>query len=101
MTPEGKIKRRVSQFLKTKLNDQLWYDMPVPGGFGGSSLDYLGCYYGMFFSIETKAPGNKLTPRQEVTKASMERAGGKVFVIDSDDISELEKWFKWRKIALS
>jgi protein involved in polysaccharide export with SLBB domain len=39
---------------------------------------------GLFVSIETKAPGKHLTPRQEIVKAAIEAAGGVVFVVDSD-----------------
>jgi penicillin-binding protein-related factor A (putative recombinase) len=42
--------------------------MPVPSGYGESTLDYIGCYKARFFAIETKKPGGKLTPRQQNTK---------------------------------
>lgn len=90
-TPEGKVKRKVSGLLKA--TPGVWYDMPVPSGFGGSTLDYIGCYLGRFFAVETKAPGKKPTPRQLQTIAAIERSGGKVFVIDGD-LSELEAWLK-------
>jgi hypothetical protein len=88
-TPEGKVKQKVSGLLKA--TPRLYYDMPVPGGFGGSTLDYVGCHRGDFFAIETKKPGGKLTPRQRQTIARMEAAGGKVFVIDGD-LTDLETW---------
>jgi hypothetical protein len=88
-TPEGRVKRKVSELLKE--TEELWYDMPVPGGFGKSTLDYIGCHRGRFFSIETKAPGKKPTPRQKQIISIMERAGAKVFVIDGD-LTELKDW---------
>lgn len=90
-TPEGKVKRKVSAILKTK--DELYYFMPVPSGFGESTLDYIGCYRGRLFAIETKAPGKKPTDRQKTTIAMIERAGGRCFVIDGDT-TELEEWLE-------
>jgi hypothetical protein len=90
-TPEGKVKKKVSDLLKA--TPGVYYYMPVPGGFGAATLDYVGCYLGRFFGIETKAPGQKPTARQLQTIAAMERAGGKIFVIDGD-LMELQLWLK-------
>jgi hypothetical protein len=91
MTPEGKIKRKVSMLLRaTKC---MYYEMPVPGGYGKTTLDYVGCHYGRYFAIETKAPGKKPTDRQNATMENMRRAGAKTFVIDGPEgIAELEAW---------
>lgn len=97
-TPEGKVKAAVSEILKN--TPGLYYNMPVPGGFGESTLDYIGCYFGRFFAIETKRPGLKPTDRQKVIIAIMERAGAKVFVIDGDT-KELEAWIAYVKSASS
>ncbi len=90
-TPEGKVKAKVTALLKGL--DAVYYHMPVPGGFGGTTLDYIGCYRGRFFGIETKKPGAKPTDRQKQIIASIERAGGVAFVIDGDT-QELEEWIK-------
>ena len=71
--------------------------MPVPNGMGQPNLDYNGCYYGLFFAIETKTPGKLPTPQQEATIRRIRAAGGKVFLIDGDpaglgDTTELEEW---------
>ena len=89
MTPEGRVKKQVSELLRKY--PELYYEMPVPGGYGKSGLDYVGCFRGKFFSVETKAPGKKPTARQNLTIASMRRSGGVVFVIDGD-ISSLKLW---------
>lgn len=89
MTPEGKVKKTVSQYLRQVPG--LWYTMPVPSGYGESTLDYIGCYKGQFFAIETKKPGGKPTARQLQTIQAMERSGGKVFIIDGD-LTELKNW---------
>lgn len=93
VTPEGKVKKMVNavlgEFVKTVMIDgfvvevmYVWW--PVPSGFGASSLDCIICYYGHFIAIETKAPGKKPTPRQQLCAAQIRAAGGKVFVIDGE-----------------
>ena len=90
LTPEGRIKAKVSKLLLGVTD--LYYFMPVQGGYGAASLDYLGVYKGRFFAIETKAPGKHPTPRQRALIATLIRSGAKVFVIDSDDLSQLQEW---------
>lgn len=65
--------------------------MPVPSGFGESTLDYIGCYRGKYFAVETKAPGKKPTDRQNMIIDRMRKAGGAVFIIDGD-LTELKHW---------
>ncbi len=90
-TPEGKVKRKVSALLKQY--DCLFYTMPVPSGFGESTLDYIGCHYGRFFAIETKAAGKKPTPRQDGIIEQIRAAGGKAFVVAGDEgFDELKRW---------
>lgn len=88
-TPEGKVKKTVSALLKA--TPGLYYFMPVQAGMGASTLDYLGCYRGKFFAIETKAPGKKPTDRQNMIIERIRQCGGAVFVIDGD-ITELKQW---------
>jgi len=83
MTPEGIVKAAVNRLLAKYKS--LYKFMPVPGGFGASSLDYLLCVNGRFVAIETKAPGKKPTDRQNLIIGQIVRAGGAVFVIDSAD----------------
>lgn len=59
--------------------------MPVQNGMGIPGLDFFTCIAGRFVAIETKAPGKKMTERQENTAAQIIAAGGMVFVIDSDE----------------
>ena len=88
MTPEGRVKAKVKKLLK---GYNLYSNWPVPCGYGTPMLDCVGCFLGLFFSIETKAPGGKPTPRQQQTIEEQRRAGAKVFVIDGDT-TELEEW---------
>lgn len=90
MTPEGKVKTRVKLVLSS--HGAYWH-CPVQNGMGAPSLDFICCFKGRYFAVETKAPGKKPTPRQEITISEIEKAGGKVFVIDGD-CSELDGWLE-------
>jgi len=98
-TPEGRVKAQVTKILQEFKSD-LYYEMPVPGGYGKSGLDYIGCIKGQMFSVETKAPGKRPTKRQDMVIDKMRRAGAKVFVIDGtsdadvDTYEELKLWLK-------
>lgn len=78
-TPEGKVKDKVKEILREF--DVYWH-CPVQNGMGAPGLDFWCCYRGIFFAIETKAPGKTPTPRQLITIAQVRKAGGMVFVID-------------------
>jgi len=80
MTPEGKVKASVKSALYG--TPKCWAFMPVQCGLGKPALDFLFCVDGQFIVIETKAKGKKLTTRQLHTKAEMEAAGARVFVVD-------------------
>ena len=82
-TPEGKVKAKVKKALNAIPG--CYSFMPVQTGMGAATLDYLCCVNGRFVAIETKAPGKKLTPRQEITRAQIFDAGGKVYVVSDED----------------
>jgi hypothetical protein len=81
VTPEGKIKAAVKKELDRYPNH--YREMPVPGGFGKSGLDFTICFFGKFMAVETKAPGGKPTPRQEERIREIKAAGGVVIVVDT------------------
>lgn len=93
-TPEGKVKKAVKKILD---HFGVMYDMPVPGGYGKSQLDFTCCIppVGLFMSIETKAPGEKLTgPQRELCKRTHEH-GGRVFIVsNSDGITALFRYLQ-------
>lgn len=99
MTPEGKVKAKVKALLKKYNVYQHW---PVQAGYGKPCLDCHGCAYGVYFAVETKAPGKKPTARQQITIEEIGMAGGTVFVIGEKQDSqgnysgmeELEEWLK-------
>lgn len=83
-TPENKVKAEVKKVLEPfgDIIDGFW---PVPSGYGESHLDYVGCCNGVFFCVETKAPGKKPTPRQIERSRRVKAAKGHVFIIDGTD----------------
>lgn len=75
----------------------LYSYMPVPTGFGQTSLDFIGCYAGKFFAIETKREGKKPTLRQLETIRQMQAAGAQVFVIVGENdvaLASLSLWLE-------
>jgi hypothetical protein len=88
MTPEGAVKARVKTHLK-KVFPDVYMFMPVQNGMGAPALDFYCCLRGVFFAIETKAPGKKLTPRQETTAEQIRSAYGQVFVVSTQEEIDL------------
>ena len=82
MTPEGKVKKAVKDYLK---EIGAWYYMPVSNGMGRVGCpDILVCYKGRFMAFETKAPGKikNVTPNQEREITDIQRANGLALVVD-------------------
>lgn len=89
-TPEGKVKDAVRKVLAaygvfghTQAGKQVMlagtYFMPVAGPYSVHGVhDFVGCWGGVFFSIETKAPTNPhdATAAQEAFQVAFTRAGG-------------------------
>lgn len=91
-TPEGRVKQKIKLALD-KYKGRVRYWMPVPSGYGKSSLDFEGAFKGRAFAIEAKKPGGKPTKRQEGTIEEMLLGGYRVFVIDGDEaLAPLEAW---------
>lgn len=91
-TPEGIVKKAIDKLI-AKYNAYRF--MPVPSGYGASSLDYIVCCGGKFAAIEAKAPGKKPSALQKVMIRNIELAYGRVFVIDNilgDEMQKLEEW---------
>lgn len=100
MTPEGRVKSKVKKvFEPFYANGSLYGEWPVPSGFGKSGLDYHGCSQGRYFAVEVKAPRKEPTERQLRCIAQIERAGGKVFVIDGSDPGQFLALKAWLDAA--
>lgn len=110
MTPEGKVKAAVKREI-AKFGKRVYTHWPVQTGFGAPTLDCIGAIRsalvrraGVAFAVETKAPGQHLTARQELTKEHMEAGGICVFVVGERDdaappyrYSGLEELVTWLK----
>lgn len=68
-----------------------WTFMPVPTGMQRATLDFLGCYKGRFFAIETKRPGEVPTARQTAEIQRIRDAGG--FAIWGDTSNHIRTYF--------
>lgn len=91
-TPEGKVKDKVKALLKAY---GAYWHCPVQNGMGSPGLDFWICHRGKFLGIETKAPGKKPTPRQELTMRHVQEAGGLTLVISGDEqLGVLEAWLR-------
>jgi hypothetical protein len=84
MGPEAKVKAAIKAFLKT-LKDCWWF-MPAAHGYGVNGVpDFVGCYRGVFFAIEAKAPGKMrtLTPLQQAAIRGINDAQGWAIATDT------------------
>ena len=83
LTPEGRIKQAVKQYLKRR---GIWFYMPIQNGMGQVGIpDFICCWNGRLLAVETKAPGklNNTTPNQERVIKEIRDAAGLAFVVDS------------------
>lgn len=84
MTPEGKVKARVTAILKER---GVFHFSPMTHGYGPSGVpDIIGCYKGRFIAIECKAGKNKPTPLQNRAIDRIRAAKGAALVINEDNI---------------
>ncbi len=96
MTPEGKVKKEVKDFLDA-LGPECWYYMPVPMGYGKRGVpDFIGCYAGHFFAIEAKASSGELSPWQKQQKEALSEAGSLYWLVKPETIEEFKQsWNNW------
>lgn len=88
MTPEGKVKRRVTDILK-KMGAYYFY--PATGGYGRSGVpDIIACLDGVFLGIECKAGKNSPTELQKRELSKIREALGVPFCINESNIESLE-----------
>lgn len=90
MTPEGRVKDAVKKVLK---KHGIWYFMPMQNGFGVVGIpDFICCIDGLFFTVETKAPGKRenTTPNQQRVMREILEHGG--YAIVADDAKQVEDY---------
>lgn len=91
ITPEGRVKKQVRDLFAQF--DYIYAHWPVQNGMGKPCLDCHASHMGRYFAVETKAPGKKMTPRQENTAAEIRASGARVFVIDGEiSMIKLRDW---------
>lgn len=73
-----------------------WFYMPAQNGLGTKGIpDFVGHYKGVFFSIETKAPGRVPTGLQAHIGKTINESGGVWFVVDgAESLKTVESWMK-------
>ena len=89
MTPEGKVKKKVKEYLATT---GAWYYMPVSNGMGRVGCpDILVCYKGHFLAFEVKPPGkrNNTTANQDREIAGINKGEGIAIVVD--DVEQVKE----------
>jgi hypothetical protein len=97
MTPEGKVKKKVKEYL---VSIGAWYYMPVSNGMGRSGCpDILVCYKGHFMAFETKSPGKikNTTPNQDREIAGINAAEGMAIVVD--DVEQVKEAINAKDIS--
>ena len=88
MTPEAKVKKKVTEILKAH---GAYYFYPVTGGYGASGVpDIIGCINGRFFGIECKAGRGTTTALQEKNIQQIRSTGGEALVINEQNIEEVQ-----------
>lgn len=96
---EDAVKKEVKK-LFSEYEPLLWYFMPVPSGFGVAGIpDFVCCYDGKFFAVETKRSGRRgeanggLSALQVRIRNLIEPAGGRYFVVDDlISLKGVEEW---------
>ena len=93
-TAEGEVKKAVKKLLNQY---GAYYHMPVVGPYGKRTLDFVGCYEGMFFAIETKRGELGMTPKQAEIAKEMREAGAYVLLVN--EVVGLESLRMWLETA--
>ena len=88
MTPEAKLKKKVTAILKAR---GAYYFTPVTGGFGASGVpDIVVCYKGKFIGIECKNGESKATALQLKNLKDIQTQGGYAFIVRESTLDILE-----------
>lgn len=89
-TPEKKVKDKVRKLLKER---GVYNFMPATHGFGRSGVpDVIACFNSQFIGIECKAGKGTTTALQDRELQLIRESGGKTFVINENNIHELEEY---------
>ena len=113
-TPEGEVKKLIdAMLLKYKIYSAAkagafsddacgWYYKPVQHAGVSGVPDYIGHFYGYFFSIEAKAPGKTPTGFQALQIDAIETSGAAAFIVDgAESLVGVERWFEYIQLILT
>jgi hypothetical protein len=98
---EARVKVKIKKVLDN-YRSYIYYYMPVPGGYGRSTLDYLGFCCGLGFAIEAKSSVGNPTERQLAIMQQITAVHVPVFIVRDDaSLAQLDQWLntvttKWR-----
>ena len=87
-TPEAAVKVKIKGYLLTLKH--CWFYFPAAHGYGVNGVpDIVGCYRGVFFAVEVKAPGRlkTVTHLQQVQINGINAALG--YAIAVDDVEKV------------
>ncbi|MCE5387967.1 MAG: VRR-NUC domain-containing protein [Acidithiobacillus sp.] len=93
MTPEGKVKVKIREYLKARGDNYSF--TPIGSGYGTAGVpDRIVCWRGQFIGIEVKAPGKlkTQTPIQKKAQQEIEKTGGVYLLVDS--VETVKEWFE-------
>lgn len=97
MTPEGKIKKKLTEMLKS---EKVWYFLPAANGMGRAGIpDVIAIVEGQFVGIECKADATKKpTALQMECAKQIRKAGGYWFLVfDEYSTADMQTWIqKWK-----
>lgn len=91
MTPEGEVKKAITELLKS-YGEDCWVYMPVPSKYGSRTVDYHVLLCGTFFVIEAKRPGEEPTPKQSDEMQRIIKAGGLAWTISETSMTILKAY---------
>lgn len=91
-TPESKVKQKVIVTLRAS---GAYYFFPVMNGYGRAGIpDIVACYRGRYVAIECKAGKNSTTRLQDRELSMIRAAGGKAFVVNENNMHDVERVLK-------
>ena len=83
MTPEGKVKAMIRDWLNAR---GAWHFSPSMNGYGRAGIpDFIACDAGRMIAIEAKAPHGKCTPWQDRELDALAAAGAVTAVVSNRD----------------
>lgn len=91
MTPEGKVKRKIKEWIKVHL-PEAWHVSPRGGPFGKAGCpDILVCWMGVFIAIEIKADESAHVSELQMHQLRLiTKAGGVAALVKGYDVPRLE-----------